>query len=154
MSECAPPCALGQTPARAPKHTPKQAPSEQRYAVHDAAGVVVGTSDVDTEPDTPLNHAAWILGWALESDGVRGRWTLASVLQQVYRRQARHEGLDPMPWKTVATALREFVPVTYKPVRIGGRRRKRLAYLMPATIEDLRRPPPTNVVPLEAVRSA
>jgi len=120
------------------------------YAVHNAAGVVVGVSDVDEEPDTPMAHATWVLCWALNSDGIRGRWTLASVLQRAYRTNARHEGLSPMPWKTVATALREFVPVAYKPVTIGGRRRKGLAYRMPASIEDLRRPPPATVVEFAA----
>jgi hypothetical protein len=139
-----PPC----TPACTSEHAPVCAPAPT-YAVHDAAGVVIGLSDVDLEADTPLRHAAWVLWCALESNGLRGRWVLASVLRHAYRKYARGDGLDPMPWKTVASALRELVRWEYKRVRIGGRLRKRLAYLMPERLVDLAE---SNVVELAAER--
>src|SRR5262245_4434700 len=110
-----PACTPAQTPACVPACTPscepEHAPERVYYAVHDAAGVVIGVSEVDEDPETPATHAAWVLWWALDSGGIRGRWTLASVLERAYRTSARRDGLSPMPWKTVATALREFVPV-------------------------------------------
>ncbi|HWE19793.1 MAG TPA: hypothetical protein VG758_21850 [Hyphomicrobiaceae bacterium] len=45
----------------------------------------------------------------------------------------------------MATVLGQVVPHTNKWVRIGGRRRRRLAYLMPERIEEV---VPANVLPL------
>jgi hypothetical protein len=134
-----------------PTCTPEQAWSAL-YAVYDAGGVVVGVSRVDEEPDTPLQHVAWLLWYAATSEGMRGRWTLASVLENTYRKQARYDGLDLMPWKTVASALRRFVAWEYKAVTIRGKRRKRLAYLMPENLEDVRLR--SNVVEFDAARHA
>lgn len=149
MPACTPVEAPACTPARVPEPTPGRG-SRQLFAVHDAAGVVVGMSSKDTPPvPEPLLHAIWVLRWAIASEGVRGRWTLASVLERAYRTWAKADGWDLMPWKTVATALRQFVPYEYKPVTVKGRRRKRLAYLMPERFEDVGLPPlPVNMVPI------
>jgi hypothetical protein len=54
-------------------------------------------------------------------------------------RKETEPGATATPWMVVASALRQFVPFGYKPMTIRGRRRKRLAYLMPATVEDVNR---------------
>jgi hypothetical protein len=75
----------------------------------------------EAEPaDSALMPAIWVLWWAVQSEGVRGRWTLASVVETAYRKGAKSEGLDPMPWKTVASALRQLVPFAYNPVTSRG----------------------------------
>jgi hypothetical protein len=133
-------------PADAPTHELAHEPAGTAiYAVHDRAGVVVGVSVEDAEADTPDMHAAWLIRFAVDSNGLRGRWVLASVLRTIYRQAVRADVVDPMPWPTVAATMGQVVPRKHKWVRIGGRRRRRLAYLMPERIEDVM---PTNVVPL------
>jgi hypothetical protein len=95
--------------------------------------------------DSPELHAAWLIRYAIEADGLRGRWVLASVLRAVYLRAVRAEGAKPMPWPTVVAVVGQVVARKHKWVRVGGRRRRRLAYLMPERIEDL---VADNVVPL------
>jgi hypothetical protein len=112
--------------------------------VEDRAGVVVGLTDEPVVADTPEVHAAWLIRYAIDADGLRGRWVLASVLRAVYLRAVRAEGIEPEPWPTVAAQVGQAVTRKHKWVRIGGRRRRRLAYLIPERIEDV---VPANVVP-------
>jgi hypothetical protein len=118
------------------------------FAVHDRAGVVVGLSDKDIVPDTPEMHAAWLIRYAIDSNGLRGRWVLASALRAIHRRAVRAQEIEPLPWPIVASVVGQVVPRKPKWVRVGGRRHRRLAYLMPERIEDVMPPPATNVVPL------
>src|SRR5262245_61092987 len=135
-------------PVHEPTHDPDDAPTT--YVVEDRAGVVVGLSDEPVTADTPAAHAAWLIRYAIDSDGLRGRWVLASVLKTVYRRSIQGEGVEPAPWPTVAGLVGQVVPHKTKWVRIGGQRRRRLAYFIPERIEDV---VPNNAVPLDARRA-
>jgi hypothetical protein len=141
-------------PADAPGGAPRDAPGGAPiYAVEDAGGVVVGLTHDGIEPDTPAAHVVGLIRYAIDSDGLRGRWVLASVLRIVYRRAARSQGVDPLAWPTVATVLSQLIPPESKWVRIGGRRRRRRAYLIPECIEDVIGPP-AEVVRLAERREA
>jgi hypothetical protein len=112
--------------------------------VEDGAGVVVGLSGERVVVDSPEAHAAWLIKYAVDSDVLRGRWVLASVLRTLYRKSMRVEGIKPMSWPTVAAQVGQVVTRKHKWVRVGGRRRRRLAYLIPERIEEV---VPADVVP-------
>jgi hypothetical protein len=95
--------------------------------VEDGAGVVVGLSDERVVVDSPEVHAAWLIKYAIDSDVLRGRWVVASVLRALYRESMRVEGVEPVPWPTVAALVGQVVTRKHKWVRIAGRRRRRLA---------------------------
>jgi hypothetical protein len=90
------------------------------FAVDDRAGDVVGLSDEDIVPDTPEIHAAWLIRYAIDSDGLRGRWVLASALRTIHRRAIRVREIEPLPWPTVASLMGQVVPRKHKWVRFGG----------------------------------
>jgi len=126
-----PPKALGSTLSRAPK--------QSLFPIRDSNGVIVGLS-----PKFPrwilgaAAHAELFFEWLSSHVEYAGSTMLAELLPQVYAAFCREHGLDPLPWRSIATVLKGFTGgKKYAWTRKGKRRRGLRVYKIPG-LQDSR----------------
>lgn len=137
------PCAVPvPEPTQAPRSTPTPTPKRSLYAVRDRAGIIVGVSPrpVPEQPSAAW-HADHFLDWLGWHDEFAGHTILADVLARIYVGAfCRERHLEPLPWRSVATQLRQLTDdrrKRYKWILEGGCRKRRRAYALPDLREEL-----------------
>ena len=131
-------------PHEVPKSTPPLTPkrslrliraseSQRLFPIRDSEGMIIGLSPKPVPRELGVNdHAELFFEWLSTHGEYAGSPVLARLLPQVYVAFCSEHGLEPFPWRSIATVLKGFTGgKKYTWVREGKRRRRRRVYRIP-----------------------
>jgi len=120
-------------PPEVPRSTPSLAPKQSLFPITDSNGMIIRLSPKPGPRDLGArDHGEFLFEWLSMHIEYAGSSVLARLLPQVYVAFCSEHGLDPFPWRSIATVLKGFTGrKKYAWVREGKRRRRLRIYQIP-----------------------